>query len=327
MNASRAMQLPRRERGAAILTALIIVTVVATLASAMVWQQWRAVQVETAERARAQAAWVLNGALDWARLILREDGRTQNSMDHLGEPWAVPLAEARLSTFLAADRENTDDSVEAFLSGQIEDAQSRYNVRNVVNSEGKRDLKEVDTLKQLFEMVQANPELADRLAAAIQLALATSPADLKDGGENVPLMPQQTSQLRWLGMPPDVLEKLKPYITVLPEPTPINVNTAPREVIAAVLGVDLGLADRLVQMRSQNPFPGLQQITEQLPSSMQQGGNESRVTDARINTQTRYFEVRGRLRLEHRVLEERSLVRRQGIEIVPLFRERVTSSE
>ena len=60
-------------------------------------------QVESAERARVQAYWVLNGALDWARLILREDAR-QGGPDYLAEPWAVALAPARLTTFLAAER-------------------------------------------------------------------------------------------------------------------------------------------------------------------------------------------------------------------------------
>ena len=120
----------RSERGAALLLALLLVALVATLASAMVWQHWRAVQVEAAERARAQAAWILDGATDWVRLILREDRRS-GSTDHLGEPWATPLAEARLSTFLAVDRDRSDESdVEAFLSGEISDAQARYNLRN-----------------------------------------------------------------------------------------------------------------------------------------------------------------------------------------------------
>ena len=87
----------RRQRGAALLLAMLILTLVATMASGMVWQQWRAIQVESAERARTQSAWILSGALDWARLILREDARTGGA-DHLGEPWAVPLAEARLSS-------------------------------------------------------------------------------------------------------------------------------------------------------------------------------------------------------------------------------------
>ena len=121
----------RAQRGAALLMALIIVTLIVTLAGAMVWQQWRAVQVEAAERARVQSAWILTGALDWARLILREDARTGGA-DHLGEPWAVPLAEARLSTFLAADKDNTDDAPDAFLSGSISDEHARYNLANLV---------------------------------------------------------------------------------------------------------------------------------------------------------------------------------------------------
>ena len=82
-----------------------VVALIATLASSMLWQQWRAIQVEAAERARTQSAWILSGALDWARLILREDARNGGT-DHLGEPWAVPLAEARLSSFLATDKDN-----------------------------------------------------------------------------------------------------------------------------------------------------------------------------------------------------------------------------
>ena len=76
-----------RQRGAALLTAMVIVTLVATLASARVWQQWRAVQVEVAERARAQALWILNGAVDWARLILREDARTASAARPCAPPW------------------------------------------------------------------------------------------------------------------------------------------------------------------------------------------------------------------------------------------------
>jgi len=91
------------QRGAAILTAMLTVALVATLASAMLWQQWRQTEVEAAQRARVQSQWVLTGALDWARLILREDAR-QGGSDNLTEPWAVPLAPARLSTFLSAQQ-------------------------------------------------------------------------------------------------------------------------------------------------------------------------------------------------------------------------------
>ena len=114
--------LPRRQRGAALLMAMAIVTLVTTVAAWMVWQQWRAVQVESAERALTQSHWILRGALDWARLILREDGRSGgDKVDHLGEPWAVELAEARLSSFLSLGITFVDasGSVPFVLSGNV----------------------------------------------------------------------------------------------------------------------------------------------------------------------------------------------------------------
>ena len=155
----------RRQRGTALLVALIIVAMAATVAATMVQHQQRAIEVEAAERARAQAAWILNGALDWARLILREDGRNAGA-DHLGEPWAVPLSEARLSTFLAADRSNTGASeLDAFLSGAITDAQSRYNLRRTVADDGKAVEAEVVALRRLCQAAGVAAEVADRIAA------------------------------------------------------------------------------------------------------------------------------------------------------------------
>ncbi len=123
-----------RQSGTALLLAMLAVALVATLTSSAAWLQWRQSEVETAERARVQSAWLLAGGLDWARHILREDGLT-GVVDHLGEPWAVPLQESRLSTFLALDPNNNADptlGAEIFLSGQITDLQSRLNVFNLI---------------------------------------------------------------------------------------------------------------------------------------------------------------------------------------------------
>src|SRR5512146_2093534 len=117
-----------RARGAALLSAMLTVVLVATFAAAALWQQWRSIEVEVAERQRVQAEWVLTGALDWARLVLREDARASGAVDHLGEPWAVPLQEARLSSFLAADQnssaaESGSEGFDAFRSGPDSDRQ------------------------------------------------------------------------------------------------------------------------------------------------------------------------------------------------------------
>jgi general secretion pathway protein K len=312
----RSQRRPHRQRGAALLTAMIIVTLVATLAAAMVWQQWRAIQVEAAERTRLQAAWMLSGALDWARLILREDARNGGA-DHLGEPWAVPLAEARVSTFLAVDKDNTDDAPEAFLSGSIVDMQSHYNLRNLIDPAGKPLPDEVAALSRLFDSTGISPELAERIANGLKDAIAGGNA------ASAPLLPQTLAQLNWLGVDDDSVRRMAPYVTLLPIPTSINLNTAPREVLAAALpGLDLGTAERLVQERQRNPFKAIADALNLTPVSVQQAVAK---IPQRFGTTSNYFEVRGRLRIDDRVLEESSVIERRGLEMVPLTRERANS--
>jgi general secretion pathway protein K len=305
----------RRQRGAALLMAMVIVTMVAAMAGATVWQQWRAVQVETAERSRAQSAWILQGALDWSRLILREDARN-GGPDHLGEPWAVPLAEARLSTFLAADRENTDDAPDAFLSGRIEDAQARYNLRNLVNR-NEVSVPDLRTLERLCEVAEVPPAVAQRMAQGLRDALSPRAAG------DAPLDPQTFDQLSWLGIEPESLTKLRRFVTLLPGPgrTTLNLNTAEREVIAAVIdGLDLASAQRIVQERQRSPFKALSAAQALVPPSVA-------LDPQRVGVASRYFVVSGRLRLQERTLEERSLVERRGVEVIALWRERIAGVE
>lgn len=303
------------QQGAALLTAMLIVVLVTTLASAMVWQQWRAVQVEAAERARTQAAWILAGALDWARLILREDARS-GSATTLNDPWATPLAEARLSSFLAADKAHTDDGPEAFLSGAIADAQSRYNLRNLVDDTGKVIPAEAAGLQRLFESVGVSPDLATRITSGLRGALA--PAGSEDRPASPPLMPRTVSQLTWLGVDAASLRRLAPYVVILPVRTPVNLNTAPREVIAAsVEGLDVGVAERLVQARKRTPFKTVADAQAALPDNLTLDTN-------RVGVLSNFFEVRGRVRLGDRMLEDLSLVERRGLDIVPLQRQRLS---
>lgn len=306
----------RKQRGAALLTAMLIVSLVASLAGAMVWRQYRAVQIEAAERARAQSAWILQGALDWARLILREDARANRSepVDHLGEIWAVPLAEARLSTFLAADRNNNsaaDEGPEAFLSGSLADAQAQYNLRNLLRAAD--PALELRTLERLCESASLPADTAARINTALRQAFA-------EGGENTgadaPLRPQSLEQLQWLGLPAESVERLRPLLTLLPTPTPVNLNTAPREVIAALFdGMDLATAQRMVQQRQNSPLRSLDEARTQLPSSIVLSAERASVASS-------HFIVSGRLRLEERVLEERSLIRRRDLEMQVISRER-----
>lgn len=343
----RTRSLRSSQRGAALLLAMLILSLVTTLAAGMVWQQWRAVQVEAAERARTQSAWILAGALDWARLILREDARN-GGPDHLGEPWAVPLAEARLSSFLAADRDNNSsdepDGVEAFLAGSITDAQARWNLRRLVTPQGSIDPAELRVLQRLCERAGLATDVADRIAVAMRRAFAPvlgapgAPAAAAAGAggaagvagaasavSGVPaseqaIAPQRLSELAWLGIDAAALRSLEAWVTLLPgADATVNVNTAPAEVIAAAVdGMSLANAQRLVLERQRTPLRDPKQ-----PPGRAYFPADPATSLAGVGASSRYFIVQGRLRLGDRVLEERSLVERRQLEMIVLSRERV----
>ena len=301
---------PRRPpRGAALLVAMVLLTLVATMASAMVWQQWKGVQVESSERARVQTGWILQGAQDWARLILREDARSGRATA-LTEPWATPLAEARLSTFLAADRNTTaDDGPEAFLAGTISDAQARYNLRNLVDN-GKLLPAQVAVLQRLCASIGLGADVASQLANG--LLAASLGSDVL-----APLAPQQLADLAWLGLDAETVKRLAAVVVLLPVRTAVNLNTAPREVLAAVItGIDLGGADRLLQARQRQPFRSVEEANDVL-------GKAITLQAGTVDVKSAFFEVRGRLRLDHRVLNEQTLVERKpGLEVVAIQRQR-----
>ncbi|HSB21602.1 MAG TPA: type II secretion system minor pseudopilin GspK [Burkholderiaceae bacterium] len=305
---------PRRSRGAALLIAMSLLVLVTTLAAGMVWQQHRAIQVEAAERSRTQSAWILNGALDWARLILREDARS-GGPTALSEPWATPLAEARLSTFLATDQEhNADSGPDAFLSGSITDLQSRYNLRNLVDGNKIVDA-ELAALTRLCESAGVPTDTAPRIAAGLRAAWGGGDAQ----AAAAPLAPRTLAQLAWFGIDPGVIEQLQNFVVLLPVRTTVNLNTADADVIAAVSpGLDAGAAQALVQARQRGAYKSVDIARKQVSSP-------NLLDPKNVGVTSSYFEVRGKLRLDDQALEERSVVERRGLDVVTILRERVAS--
>lgn len=240
----------RRQRGAALLLAMIILTLVATLSAGMMYQQDRAIRVETAERAHEQTARVARGALEMARWILRRDTVNGAATDHLGEAWATRLPETELSSLIAGnDRSPTEQPVmRAFVRGGIIDVQGRLNLYNLVNEKNELDPLQHNALRRLCSNAGLPAEMADRIAEGLLRAWsqqATQP--------DAAVAPVHLSQLSWLGVEPGVIKALRPWVDILPVRTPLNINTAPAMVLSAALGIDIGSAERLEQERSRSP--------------------------------------------------------------------------
>jgi general secretion pathway protein K len=254
---------------------------------------------------------------------LREDARADNPnnpTDSLTEPWAVPLQEARLSSFLAAMPDGSvttgnsaeDDNLaqNVFLSGQITDLQGRLNVTNLMKGD-QPDPAALAALTRLFDALGVPPLQLNLLVQGLQAAQRKSS---NSGDTSTPLMPQRVTQLTWLGLSPASLKTLAPHLTLLPTATPINVNTASQQVLyASVPGLSMSDAQRLVQQRERTPWSTLDDFVKAVGRPVELQNSHS------VNTQ--FFEVLGRLRMSQTTLQERSLVKREQSNQTVIWRE------
>lgn len=294
------------QRGAAVVMAMLVVAIAAMMVTGVFQRQ--SIMVRTLENtvAASQVHWLMAGAVDWVRVILREDARASGT-DHLAEPWAVPLAQTRL---------NDDERDPAWLSGMIEDAQSRINLRNLVGAEDPVE-QEIAVLARLLAIVGENERLAAPIAQQVQLRFSGENGALP-GAQVLPATIDDiefaSPRLR------AAVAKLKPYLTVLPVPTPVNANTATAEVLAARF-TNLSLADarRLVASRDRATFKDIADVMSRL-------GDVSMTTESgTVAVASRFFVLEGSVEYRKAKLHQLALLRREAgrVDIVWLREVRV----
>ncbi len=292
-----------RRRGVAVVTALLLTTLAITIVASLFWQQQVQVRSIENQRLQLQKQWVLRGALDWARLILREDAK-YSATDDLNEPWAVPLSDTRLDRYVesAALR---GDAGSAVLSGAIQDAQARLNLAGLA-TQGRVNPAAVQAFERLLTSMRQDPGLAR--AAAQQIADSTRAAIAGTAGQPRPISFVQVDDLLAVrGCTPAVLNAIREHVVFLPVATPVNANTASAEVLAAQLP-NLSLADAtaLVNTRRSAGFRSLADLAARLP------GRPTEVDPALFSVASGYFLVTGRVTIRQATLRVQALVERHG---------------
>ncbi len=249
-----------RQQGVAIVLAISVVALAALVAAAiMVSQSTWARQLElSAEHVQARA--VLQAGADWARAILNDDRRVSN-VDHLGEPWALRLPPMPV--------ENGE------LVGRIEDQQGAFNVNNLV-SDGKVNVAQLAHFRRLLSILDLPDALAYTLVDWIDDDSLPQPQGGAEDAYYLALDTPYLSANRPLidvaelalvsGFDVSVRARLHPYVTALPGFTAVNVNTAPPQVLAAVIeGLDLGSAQALVAQRDRAYYRDRDDFSKRLP--------------------------------------------------------------
>ena len=300
----------QRQRGVAVIMALLLTTLAITIVASLFWQQQVQVRSIENQRLQLQKQWILRGALDWAALILREDAKhSQGNVDTLDEPWAVPLAETRLDQYVENGRADAD-AADATLSGSISDAQARYNLTNLCTN-GTIDPGAVAAFARMLGNQHMNPALAQATANQMAAAQKTPAANNETTDQSGPLPMNLTQAADLLAVPgftPQMLAKLKDFVIFLPKPTPVNVNTAPAEVLAALVnGLSLADANLLVEKRNNvATFNSIDDFGKGLP------GVTFVVTASQASVMTKYFLVNGKVRMSRAGLEVQALIERNG---------------
>lgn len=337
----------RRQRGAAIITALLVVALSAILVSGMLWRQQVQIRRIENQRTIAQAQWVARGALDWTRMILRSEGDTAPGITYLGGIWGVPIAKTKLSDFMGRIGMNDDSgSQDTNLSGSIEDAQAKFNLRNLVSTPAPGVLQlngaQLQVFQRLLTTLGYDAAFAKRIALQVRAGLLHSAQRFQmaalPGTASVPVVPEAgtgpqstftdepglaggdrgpaplmmtsvDSLLDVDGVTPEMVERLRPFVTVLPTTTPVNMNTAPAEVIAALVpGMSVASAQALVSRRETVFFRNTGDVTLALRGA---GAPPNIQLDSTlIDVNSNYFVVHGRIQHERAEVDRTSLVYR-----------------
>ncbi|PHN27206.1 type II secretion system minor pseudopilin GspK [Pseudomonas sp. ICMP 460] len=246
-----------KQRGMAIISALLITAVVAVIAAGMLTRQGVFTRALEAQQSRLQSSAVLLGGLEISRQLLW-DARRQEALTRRGQAWAQPI-KSPLSG--------------ASFEGRLEDQQGKFNLRNLIGNE-RVNSAQLRSFEQLCAMLGIHAGVAQRISQRVIAAYprqehphsvqqsrfdsgrATSPnAAAKPIAATRPML-RSLDDLRGIeGVNERVLALLAQHVTVIPVTTWVNGNTASAEVLAAVVpGLSLTTAQALVAERDQGQW-------------------------------------------------------------------------
>jgi general secretion pathway protein K len=218
-----------RQRGVALLAAILLVAVGTILAATIAFQSAMAARRGVANLSFEQSALVAQGAEALAARFLKDDS---GDTDDFSDVWAQPLPPTEIMPGV-------------WLEASLEDLQSRFNLNSLVDKEGKVDKEALASLRRLLEARELEPKWADQIADWIDFDDQPVSSDgLEDGGttgQDPPYLTAKaliTSTTELLALPGFGRErylKLAPYVSALPPHTPLNVCTAPALLLDAML--------------------------------------------------------------------------------------------
>lgn len=246
-----------RQRGVALITAVVLVAIATVLAARVGTDAALDLRRTTGLTALNQGWQVALGAEAWAAQTLNDDLR-DSQVDDLTENWAQPVPPLPIDG--------------GSIEGGMEDLQGRFNLNNLLMPDGTVDEANLARFRQLLRLAGVDERWAGAFADWLDTdTVDTFPDGAEDGvyiGQAPPYRTANgpvTTPTELLALPGFTLEdyaRLRPHVAALPAGTTINVCTATPQVLAAMVegGTDFGDAEALARNRADGCFPTLQDL-------------------------------------------------------------------
>jgi len=251
-----------RQRGVALLAILLVVSIVTALAVGIAHSNMVRLGLADRRLESVQAWQIWQAGVEWSRDILRED-RRRSTFDYPAEFWGRGIKDYPAEG--------------GKLSGLLIDQHGLFNLNNLVRN-GRDSPADIAIFRRLLAKIGLSPDLADPLVDWIDSDNVAMPAGAEDSAyatmnppyraANRPL--SSIAELYWVkGYDAATVQRLRQYVTVLPRNTTINVNSASKVLLGAVLpDLDDGQIASLWSDLRARPAKDLNAFVRMLPAGI-----------------------------------------------------------
>jgi len=276
----------QKQAGVALLAAILLLVTATAIIVAITHEQAFAIRKTSRIHLADRASLYALGLEDWAQIYLKND-RQDSEIDHLGEDWAVGVPGLPIEG--------------GFLSGYMEDEQSRLNINGLLDSEIS-----VNRFVRLCNNLEVDPSFIPALLDWIDVDFDVRyPDGAEEHYENYRVANRPMVDISELllvkNVTPEIYNRLRPHITALPVATDINVNTM-SEAVFLSLGEDLKGED-LVGAREEEEFNSVQDFIDRLQIPLEVAG---------LSANTDYFRAHGQVTQGDLVFSLDSLLHRDA---------------
>lgn len=251
-----------RQRGLALIVSLLVVAMVAAMVLLFTSRQQLWMRQLENRNGFTTATTIAFAAIDMTRLTLRDDARN-NQVDHLLEPWTIPIPPIAVE--------------EGRIAGRLRELQGRFNLANLLPANGGTVKEDDPALVRASRAIGVSTGEIARLLRAWQELRKLEPTST----------PELSELLRRAALQTGSREALLQHLVLLPEATPVNANFASPEALqASIEGLSSGDASALIARRASKPYMNMDEFREALPANLRTG-----LKAQAVEVQSRYFIV------------------------------------